>query len=285
MAPVQTTEVKPFFISRTTRDRARVILAGAPLDVTGSFRGGTKYAPQAVRDISWTLEEYSILEKRSIGKAAFFDAGDIFFTGDLGHNLDEIEAFVEAASGEGRRPLLIGGEHLISYPAVRGLAKTHRDLCFLVFDAHTDLGDPDRQMSVSHATTTRLVFDLLGKGRVFQFGPRSGLEEDLSFIERNFVFGREAPADEVLERLAGKPVYVSVDIDVLDPAEAPGVTTPELLGWSFRTLNDLLDRMSILKNVVGADIVEICPPFDPAGVTALVGATVLRKLIFLMDRP
>jgi agmatinase len=285
MAPVQTTEVKPFFISRTPREKARVILAGAPLDVTGSFRGGTKYAPQAVRDISWTLEEYSILEKRSIGEAAFFDAGDIFFTGDLGHNLDEIEAFVEATRGEGRKPLLIGGEHLISYPAVRGLAKTHPDLCFLVFDAHTDLGDPDRQMSVSHATTTRLVFDLLGKGRVFQFGCRSGLEEDLPFIEQNFVFGREAPADEVLERLAGKPVYVSVDIDVLDPSEAPGVTTPELLGWSFRTLSDLLDRMSILKNVVGADVVEICPPFDPAGVTALVGATVLRKLIFLMDRP
>jgi agmatinase len=280
---VKTTGDKPFFISGCDAKRASVILVGAPIDSTGSFRTGTRLAPSAIRAISWTLEDYSILEERAIAEASFIDGGDIFFTGDLKHNLREIETFVRRAHRRGKKTLLMGGEHLITYPAVRALAGIYHDLHFVVFDAHTDLGDPDRKMNLSHATTTKLVFDLLGKGRVFMFGARSGLKGDMEFIRENFVYSREAPADDILERLVDKPVYVSVDIDVLDPSVAPGVTTPEVLGWRYETLSEALDRMSRLKRIVGADIVEICPAFDPAGVTALIGASVVRKLIFLMD--
>ncbi len=281
---VKTTRDKPFFISGCDYKRASVILAGAPIDSTGSFRSGTRLAPSSIRAISWTLEDWSILEGRAIAEAAFFDGGDIFFTGDLKHNLREIESFVGRNRKKGKKTLLMGGEHLITYPAVRALVKAYGDLHFIVFDAHTDLGDPDRKMSLSHATTTRLVFDLLGKGRVFMFGARSGLKGDLEFIRDNVVYSREPPSDDVLARLEDKPVYVSVDIDVLDPSVAPGVTTPEVLGWRYEALSDALDRLSRLRRVVGADVVEVCPAYDPAGVTALIGASVVRKLIFLMDR-
>ncbi len=280
---VKFTGDKPFFVSNCDYRKASVILVGAPLDATGSFRAGTKFAPAAVRAISWTLEDYDIIEGRAISEVAFFDTGDIFFTGDLKRNLGEIESLVRRVNSKGKKTLLIGGEPLVTYAAVKALSKIYPELNFIVFDAHTDLGDPARKMKFSHATTTRLVFDLLGRGRIFLFGARSGLKGDVEFARENFVFSRHPPEDGIIESLVDKPVYISIDIDVLDPSVAPGVTTPEVLGWRYETLYETLSRLSRLERIVGGDVTEICPAFDPSGVTALIGASLVRKLLFLLD--
>jgi agmatinase len=278
----KTVPVKPFSESACNAAEARVVLAGAPLDATASFRSGTRMAPSAVREISWHLEDASLLDGRSILDAAFTDAGDLHLTGDLEHQLEEIEAFAASVADRGQKPLLLGGEHLITYPAVRALAAKHENLCVVVFDAHTDLGDAYRDMRLSHASVMKLAYELLGSGRIFMLGTRSGAPEDRSLLGGEIFHDPGGLPDEVLRRLDGRPVYVSVDVDVLDPSVAPGVSTPELLGWSYRMLHDALRALSRVR-VVGADVVEICPPYDPSGVTALIGAGLARTLIHLMD--
>ena len=185
---------------------------------------------------------------------------------------------------DGKKTLLLGGEHLITWAAVRAMRERHEDLHLVVFDAHADLSDPYRRMRLSHACTVRLCHEELGADRIFLLGVRTGTREDRRFIkERLCLHPREVPA-ALVRRLRDKPVYVSVDLDVLDPASAPGVTTPQLRGWTFEMLDRALDRLRGLRRIVGADVVELCPPYDPAGVTALMGAEVARKLLFLMDR-
>ena len=278
----KTVPVKPFSESACDARKARVVLAGAPLDATASFRSGTKMAPSAVREISWHLEDASLLDGRSILDAAFVDAGDLHLAGDLRHQLKDIERFVASVARKGKKPLLLGGEHLITYPAVRALAARHEDLCVVVFDAHTDLGDAYRGMKLSHASVMKLTYELLGAGRIFMLGARSGTPEDRALLGSEIFHDPRGLPEEALRRLKGRPVYVSVDVDVLDPSAAPGVSTPELLGWTYRALHEALRSLSEVR-VVGADVVEICPPYDPSGVTALIGAGLVRTLIHLMD--
>lgn len=279
----KTTSVKPFSESRFSAKNARVVLAGVPLDATGSFRSGTRHAPSAIREISWHLEDYCLLDGRSILEAAFYDAGDVHLTGDLKNNLREIEKFTTAIIRKGKKPLLMGGEHLVTYPVVKALAKSHADLHVVIFDAHIDMGDSSRKMKLSHACVTRLILERLGSGKIFLLGARSGSRKDEELLGDVIIHSSEGPSEEMLRTLRSRPVYVSVDVDVLDPSAAPGVSTPELLGWTFHMLDEALGSLAGLKNIVGADVVEICPPCDPSGVTSLIGASIVRKLIYLMD--
>jgi len=276
---IQIVPCKPFFISKCGEKNARVLLAGVPLDVTGSFRTGTKNAPSSIREISWTLEDYDVDEGRCISDVPFYDSGDIFFTGDLNHNLKEIEMFVRGAWKQKKKVLLLGGEHLITYPAVKAVSQFEKDVCFVVFDAHTDMGDHERNMDLSHASTTKLICEILGKERIFLFGARSGTEEDFEFVKKNVFYRRFPPDDGEIKILKGKKIYLSVDIDVLDPSVAPGVSTPEVMGWSFSQLIETIEKICSICEIVGADVVEVCPPYDPSQVTALFSSVITRRLL------
>jgi len=277
-------QAKPFSESTKTYKTADIILLGIPLDVTVSFRPGTRFAPSAIREISWHLEDYDYLTDKNILDVPFFDIGNVSLKGNLESNLSEARYVIKRILDERKLPVSLGGEHLITFPILQAMSKHYPDLHVLVFDAHTDVSDNYRNLYLSHSTVMKLVYNLLGENRIFMFGTRSGTKDDKQFIKGKIFSSYEPPSSKLLEKLKYKPVYISIDVDVLDPVVAPGVSTPELMGWKYEDLYETIRRFRKLKKIVGFDITEICPPYDQAGVTTLIGAKVIREILFLLHR-
>lgn len=276
--------VRPFSESTKTYETADIILLGIPLDVTVSFRTGTRFAPSAIREISWHLEDYNYLTDEDILDVPFFDMGDLHLTGDLDNNLDEIRSVIKRILDDRKISLSIGGEHLITFPIIQTMSEVYHDLHIVVLDAHTDLSNEYRNMQISHANVMKLVYDIVGRERLFMFGTRAGTKEDKQFMNTNIFSSYNPPDTFTMKKLKNKPVYISIDMDVLDPSIAPGVTTPEPLGWKYEELYETIKKFSGFKKIVGIDITEICPHYDPAGITSLIGAKVVRELMFLLSR-
>lgn len=275
--------VKPFSESLKTYETANIILLGIPLDATVSFRPGTRFAPSAIREISWYLEDYNYLTNENILDIPFFDIGDIHLTGNLDNNLKEIKSVIKRILDDRKKALSIGGEHLITFPIIQAISEYYPDLHVIVFDAHTDLSDSYREMQQSHTNVIRLVYDIVGNNRIFMFGTRTGTKEDKQFMKGKILSSYGPPLDELLEKLKNKPVYISIDVDILDPSVAAGVSTPELGGWKYEELNKTIRRFAILNKIIGADIVEICPNYDSSGITTLVGSRLVREVLFLIN--
>lgn len=272
-----------FLGSGSTADTASVSLFGAPFDGTVSFVPGTRFGPARVREASDGIETYSPLLDRDLEDTPFYDHGDLELPfGNPAAALERIEAFLHDVYDAGRMPFMIGGEHLVTLPAVRAARAAFPDLAVVQFDAHADLredylGEPD-----SHATVMRRIADLVGGDHVVQIGVRSGTREEFLF-GRNYTrfypgsYSAETMAD-VARHLAGRPVYVTVDIDVVDPGFAPGTGTPEPGGWHPQELFQALYALRSL-DVVGCDVVEVCPPAEHGLVTPLLGAKLVREML------
>jgi agmatinase len=262
--------------SERGRDSA-VALLGCPLDVTSSFRGGTKFAPDSIRRASWTLETYSPYLNEDLDEASFNDEGNLELrSGDLAFSLDLIESATAEAVEGGRRPLLLGGEHLLSFPALKGLVKHFSGIQVVHFDAHCDLRDEYEGQKLSHATVMKRVSEL-DKTRIFSIGVRSGTRQE--FMKMVPV---ESP-DSLLKGLAPDvPVYITFDMDVFDPSLAPGVTTPEPGGLTFKEVMAFFFALTGM-NIVGADIVELSPDYDPTFVSSVTAAKVARELLMLLS--
>lgn len=261
----------------------RMVLLGAPLDQTTSFRPGARFAPERIREVSDALEEYSPLLDRGLDEIEFEDLGDLVLPfGDLEGSLRLIEEAAADLVGRGRLPLVLGGEHLVSLPILRAMGRCYPDLVFLQFDAHADLRDEYLGQADSHATVVRRIVDLIGGERVYQFGIRSGTREEFCFGRANTRFfpGGLGGLEAVLGELAPHPVYLSIDIDVVDPAFAPGTGTPEAGGIGSRELLEALYAVKDLR-LVGMDIVEVCPPVDAGDITALLAAKLVREALLL----
>jgi len=264
---------------------APIAIFGAPLDETTSFRPGTRFGPSAAREASHALELYSLRQKRSLRPEDHVDMGDL--TLPLGSVKDALQV-IRAASAEilsgGRRFMAIGGEHLITLPLVESLDQLYPDMVVVQMDAHADLRLEFTGTPLSHATVMRRVVELLGPGRLYQLGIRSAdrreLEETEGLTEVHFYKVVE-PLSSVLPKIAGRPVYLSIDIDVVDPAFAPGTGVPEPGGI---TSQELLDALSMFngQNVVGSDLVEVAPAYDSTGQTGLLAATVVRECLLLL---
>jgi len=256
-----------------------VVIFGAPLDLTSSFRSGMRFAPPQIRLAGEVLEDYSMALERDVRRVKVIDQGDVELPpGNRDASLARIEK-EGAAAFEKRMPFVaLGGEHLITLPLVKAALVKYPDLVVLQLDAHADLADTYGGEPLTHATVMRRVAELLEPGHVVQMGIRSATADEMAFArDRTVLFpGPPAEVDRALEILAGKPVYLTIDIDVVDPAFAPGVSTPEPGGWSSGDLFEVLRRMGGL-GVVGMDLVEVCPPFDPAGITSTLAAKVLRE--------
>ncbi len=258
------------------------VLAGVPMDFTASFRPGSRTAPQEVRNVSYVLEEYSFYQKKSLTDLRYYDAGDLVLPyGNVAESLNLIEKAATGFFGSGVFPLFLGGEHLISFPIIKACYERYPDLVVVHFDAHADLRCSYEGEGNSHATVMYKVAEMLGKDRLYQFGIRSGTSEEFAYAEQHTkIYPDEIfPALEgVVERLSGTPVYVSLDIDAVDPAFAPGTGTPEPGGCSAREILAAVRAMSSL-NVVGMDIVEILPAYDEAQITAVLGAKLVREAL------
>lgn len=277
-----------FLGCREAEAGSRAVLLGLPLEATGCGRAGAKEGPAAIRQASQFLEEYSLSLRADFREVGVYDALDLPLPpGNLLGALKAIEDEAGRILGTGLPLLALGGEHLVTLPLVRAALARYPDLRVLQLDAHADLADQYEGEPLTHATVMRRVADEVGPGRLIQAGIRSATREEAAFAEANTVWlDPRTPAGlkNTRRALKGHPVYLTIDIDVLDPAFAPGVSCPEPAGW---TTAEALGALSTLADldVVAFDLVEVCPPADAAGVTAVAAAKILRDAGILFFRP
>lgn len=276
----------PFLASRPLSElpRPSIVLQGAPWDGSVSWRRGAAEGPRAIREASESIEEFSLRRRRNLREVPFADAGDLCLPEDAPGVVAAIAAATERWARAGARVVTLGGDHSISIGTAQGLHRVYPNLAHLVFDAHFDLRDSYDGSPFSHACGTRRMAEL---GPVAVLGVRSAAEEELPAADKAGVVWS---SDLVLPRgasgrLAGRPLHVSIDCDVLDPSALPGTGNPEPGGASYRELVAALEAVFRGFQVVAVDVCEVAPPLDPTGRSAVTAAALVRELLLLLDRP
>lgn len=280
--------VENFIACDSAYEDAKIVLFGAPFDSTTSYRPGARFGSAAIRHESFGLETYSPFQNKDLTDYATFDSGDLelcFGSAELA--LADIEARADEILNDGKFPLLIGGEHLVTLGSLRALVKRYPDLHVIHFDAHADLRDHYLGAKLSHACVMRRAHELLGDGRIHQFCIRSGDRAEFTFARSHtdlHLYGF-CGLDALVQNLhdKGVPVYFTLDLDCLDPAAFPGTGTPEAGGVSFLQLLNAIVRVCDC-HVVGADINELAPMLDPSGVSTATACKILRELILAINR-
>ncbi len=262
-------------------EKSDIVLFGAPFDGTTSYRPGTRFASAAIRNESYGIETYSPYLDKDLTDIRVFDAGDLEFGfGNTERVLKTIEQMTEQILSDGKKPLMVGGEHLVTLGSVRAAIKRYPELHILHFDAHTDLRDEYLGETLSHASVIRRCWELLGDGRIYQFGIRSGDREEFLWA-KDHVFLRKFNLnglEEAIKALKGKPVYLTIDLDVLDPSVFPGTGTPEAGGITYMDLIQALNKVFTL-NIVAADMNELSPVYDQSGSSTALACKLLRELL------
>ncbi len=262
---------------------ARIVLFGAPFDSTTSFRPGTRFAPHTIRSESFGLETYSPLLDRDLEDISVFDSGDLeLCIGSSEKALAQISERTATILADNKLPLMIGGEHLVTLGAFREVIKKYPDVHIIHFDAHTDLRDEYLGVGLSHACVIRRCHDLTGDGRIHQFGIRSGERSEFRWADSGHTDLHKFNFDglaETVKQIGRKPVYFTIDLDVLDPSIFPGTGTPEAGGVTFMQLFDAMRIVCGNCNIVAADVNELCPTYDQSGVSTAVACKVVRELL------
>lgn len=280
--------VETFIACDTPYEEAAVVLYGAPFDSTTSFRPGARFGSAAMRHESFGIETYSPYQDKDMEDLSVFDSGDLELCfGSAEQALSDIEDRARKILSDGKFPLLLGGEHLVTLGAVRAVAEKYPDLHIIHFDAHADLRDDYLGAKLSHACVIRRCHDILGDGRIHQFCIRSGEKAEFTFGRAHTDFHPLSfdGLSDCVARLKKEnvPVYLTVDLDCLDPSCFPGTGTPEAGGVTFL---QLLDAILTVKdvNLVGADLNELAPMLDPSGVSTAAACKVLRELLLAIGR-
>ena len=264
---------------------ANTVIFGAPFDSTTSYRPGTRFGSRAIRGESYGIETYSPYQDKDLLDCKIFDAGDPELPmGSSDMALEQIEDIAAEILADGKRPFMLGGEHLVTLGAIRAVHKKYNDLYIIQFDAHADLRDDYLGVKNSHACVMRRCHELVGDGHIYQFGIRSGEREEFRFAAEHTKMHKLTldGISEAAEELRGKNVYVTVDMDVLDPSEFPGTGTPEAGGARF---GELLNALLALKelNIVGMDMNELSPPYDPSGISTALACKLLREMLLMLE--
>ena len=279
------TNVETFIGCDAAYKDADTVLFGAPYDCTTSFRPGTRFASAAMRRESYGLELYSPYQGKELTDRKIFDGGDLELPfGAPEPMLRMIEKQAATILKDGKRPFMLGGEHLVTLGAVRAAFKKFPDLHILHFDAHADLRDDYLGQKLSHACVLRRCHELVGDGKIYQFGIRSGDKSEFDWGKEHVftrLFDFEG-LDGALRALAGKPVYLTVDLDVLDPSVFPGTGTPEPGGVSFDVLRKAVTDACSALNVVAADVNELSPHYDASGASTAVACKIVREMLIAL---
>lgn len=267
-------------------EEATTVIYGAPFDGTVSNRPGTRFAADAIRSESYGLETYSPFLNKDLEDVRIMDSGDVDITiGNKVKVLEELEETARTILNAGKLPFMIGGEHLVTLGPMRAVLEKYPDAMLVQLDAHTDLRDDYMGEPLSHATVVRRIHDLIGDNRIYQYGIRSGTKEEFDWSDTHTVL--EKFSIDTLKDLPGiignTPVYVTIDLDCLDPSIFPGTGTPEPGGLTYRELEPAFKVFEQL-NVVAADIVELSPPYDHSGVSNAVAAKVARELMLAITK-
>lgn len=275
-----------FIGSLTTDERAESVILGFPFDSTSSFRAGCRFGPNAIREASHSLEAYSAFLDRDLANRDYVDKGDI----DVGPRsskevVDIVQNEVAAILNAGMKPMILGGEHTISVGVSRALFAKYPDLHVLQIDAHADFrneyyGDP-----YSHASVMKRMSEFIPADRIHRIGIRSGTKEELLDAGLSLPIdteGKGRKINEIIQKIPEQaPLYITLDLDVFDPSLMPGVGNPDPMGITFREFIQIARGLAFHR-LVGCDVVELAPQYDPAGVSATVAAAVVRDLMLIM---
>lgn len=279
------TNVETFIGCTASFAEAKTVLFGAPYDSTTSYRPGTRFASRAIRGESFGLETYSPYQDKDLEEIQVFDSGDLELSfGRVDLALADIKAHTAEILAAKKRPFMIGGEHLVTLGAFDAVLEAYPDVHVIQLDAHTDLRQAYLGAELSHATVIRRIWDQIGDQRIFQFGIRSGERAEFQFA-KNHTYLQKFNFNgltEVIEQLKDKPVYLTIDLDVLDPSTFPGTGTPEAGGVSFETLLEAILDFAKL-NIVGLDVNELSPPYDLSGASTALACKIIRELLLAIN--
>lgn len=270
----------------TDRDISRkhdIRIIGAPFDGTVSFRPGARFGPGAIRVASDGLETYSPFLDADLEEVSYADAGDLELPmGDIGGVLSVIRESVEDCLKDDAIPFLLGGEHLVSLPAIQAVYEKYPDLVVVQLDAHADQREDYMGVKLSHACVMRRVSEFLGEEHIRQLGIRSGTREEYRLMRDygTMTTFRDEQLAELRAWVGSRPLYLTVDLDVFDPCCLPGTGTPEPGGidwWTFQRLIKALRGCDI----VGLDVVELAPQLDASGCSSVLAAKAVREMLLL----
>lgn len=277
--------VETFLSCDNEFEEAKTVLYGAPFDSTTSYRPGSRFGSSAIRRESYGIESYSPYQDKDLEDIAVFDSGDIELPlGDASLSLSQIEERAGAIMDAGKRPFLLGGEHLVTLGAFRAVYQRCPQVQILHFDAHADLRDDYLGVKLSHACVLRRCWELVGDGKIFQFGIRSGDREEFRWGKDHVSthkFDLEG-LEETLDQLGDAPVYFTLDLDVLDPSVFPGTGTPEPGGISFDQLRKAVMLVCQRANVIACDVNELSPPCDQSGVSTMAACKIVREMLLAL---
>ncbi len=273
--------IQTFLSCAADYEEANIVLFGAPFDGTTSYRPGTRFGPSAIRSESVGIESYSPYCDRDLTDCRIFDGGDLELPfGNPERVLEQIKDYTAGLLRDNKRFVMLGGEHLVTVGALRAVVKSYPDLHILHLDAHTDLRTAYLGEELSHATVMYQAWKLVGDGRIHQFGIRSGEGYEFAFAADHTKMRRFdlSGFDATVAELKGKPVYLSLDLDVLDPSVLCGTGTPEAGGVTFQQLMAVLLQLHEL-NIVGCDINELSPHYDQSGSSTAVACKITREIL------
>ena len=278
--------IECFIGCEASYEEADLILFGAPFDSTTSYRPGARFGSSAIRHESFGLETYSPYQGEDLTDYSVFDSGDLELCfGSAEAALQDIQERTEEILKDDKLPLMLGGEHLVTFGAVQAVLKEWPDLHMIHFDAHADLRDDYLGAKLSHACVLRRCYDRIGDGRIHQFCIRSGEREEFAFASQHtdmhkFDFeGLEVLTEQLKEK--NIPVYFTIDLDCLDPSIFPGTGTPEAGGVTFMELLHAIEKVAQTR-IVGADVNELAPMLDTSGASTAVACKVVRELLLAL---
>ncbi len=256
-----------------------IVMIGLPFDGTCSYRPGSRFAPERLRIASWGLEDYSPVYDKHLDDVKFYDAGELEFPlGNTQKSMDLIEKNARKVFADNKKYLGIGGEHLVTYPAVKACFEKYKDLAVIHFDAHTDLREDYLGEKLSHASVMRRIGETIGFENIKQIGIRSGLKEEFDLMKE---FNTLVQMSSDLDSIKNKKIFLTIDVDVLDPAYMPGTGTPEPDGLTYRELALWIQYLKDF-DIVGADIVELAPDYDKSEVSTAVVTKIVRDVLMIL---
>lgn len=279
--------IEVFMGCESSFEEAETVLFGAPFDSTTSYRPGTRFGCGTIRHESFGIESYSPYQDKDLFDGKVMDSGDIELPfGRTEDALAQIEERAAEILSAGKRPFMLGGEHLVTLGAFRAAARKYPEISVIHFDAHADLRDDYLGNKLSHACVLRRCWEIVGDGRIFQFGIRSGDREEFSWGKEHVktcLFGFDS-LEKTVESLGDRPVYFTVDLDVLDPSVFPGTGTPEPGGVAFEQLRKSVQLVCEKANVVACDVNELSPHYDHSGISTAAACKTVREMLLAFQK-
>jgi len=270
-----------YISAKASFKESKMVILGCPYDGSASFRPGARFGPSAIRKASWGIETYSPYFDKDLSELSIHDMGVLELPlGEKKASLALIRKALRRILAEKKFPILLGGDHLITLPIVEEIIRVYPHFYLIQIDAHTDLRENYLGETLSHSTVMRRVVDRLGEKRLFQIGIRSGTEDEFKLAKkmRSIISPNREALRSMVKRLRNQPVYITLDLDVIDPSLLPGVGTPEPGGFTFERFLSLLKELQPL-HVIGFDMVELTPDYDPNQISSITASVILREMI------